>query len=45
LNGIVPVMCTPFLADESIDEASLRRQIDFAVENGAAAVCGPGLAS
>jgi 4-hydroxy-tetrahydrodipicolinate synthase len=45
LNGIVPVMCTPFLADESIDEASLRRQIDFAIENGAAAVCGPGFAS
>jgi 4-hydroxy-tetrahydrodipicolinate synthase len=45
LNGVTPVMATPFLADERIDEESLRRQIDFAIENGAAAVCGPGYAS
>jgi 2-keto-3-deoxy-L-arabinonate dehydratase len=38
-------MCTPFLDDESIDEQSLRAQIDFAIENGAAAVCGPGFGS
>lgn len=38
-------MCTPFLDDETIDEASLRKQIDFAIDNGAAAVCGPGFGS
>jgi 4-hydroxy-tetrahydrodipicolinate synthase len=42
LNGITPVMATCFREDESIDDDSLRRQIDFAIEGGAAAVCGPG---
>ena len=42
LNGITPVMATTFREDESIDDDALRRQIDFAVEAGAAAVCGPG---
>src|SRR5581483_3418802 len=42
LNGITPVMATSFREDESIDDAALRRQIDFAIEAGAAAVCGPG---
>ncbi len=41
-NGITPVMATPFCEDGSIDEASLRKEIDFAIEHGAAAVCGPG---
>jgi 4-hydroxy-tetrahydrodipicolinate synthase len=45
LNGITPVMCTTFRDDDSIDEESLRRQIDFAIEAGAAALCGPGFAS
>ncbi|MCZ2077677.1 MAG: dihydrodipicolinate synthase family protein [Bryobacterales bacterium] len=45
LNGITPVMCTTFREDHSIDEESLRRQIDFAISAGAAAVCGPGFAS
>ncbi|MFN7996846.1 MAG: dihydrodipicolinate synthase family protein [Bryobacteraceae bacterium] len=45
LNGITPVMCTPFLEDDSIDEVSLRRQIDFAIDNGAAAISGPGYGS
>jgi dihydrodipicolinate synthase/N-acetylneuraminate lyase len=45
LNGITPVMCTTFRSDDSIDEDSLRRQIDFSVSAGAAAVCGPGFAS
>ncbi|MEO8663080.1 MAG: dihydrodipicolinate synthase family protein [Bryobacteraceae bacterium] len=44
-NGITPVMVTPFLEDETIDEAALRRQIDFAIDSGAVAVCGPGFAS
>src|SRR6187455_3449051 len=42
LNGITPVMATTFREDESIDDDALRRQIDFAVEAGAAGVCGPG---
>lgn len=45
LNGITPVMCTTFRDDDSIDEESLRGQIDFAINAGAAAVCGPGFAS
>ncbi len=35
-------MAAPFLDDESLDEVSLRRQIDFSIEHGAAAICGPG---
>jgi 4-hydroxy-tetrahydrodipicolinate synthase len=42
LNGITPVMATCFREDESIDDDALRNQIDFAIEAGAAAVCGPG---
>jgi dihydrodipicolinate synthase/N-acetylneuraminate lyase len=42
LNGITPVMAACFHEDESIDDDALRRQIDFAIDAGAAAVCGPG---
>lgn len=42
LNGITPVMVTCFRDDESIDEEALRRQIDFAIEGGSSAICGPG---
>src|SRR5438105_2088947 len=42
LNGITPVMASCFREDDSIDDAPLRRQIDFAIDGGAAAVCGPG---
>jgi dihydrodipicolinate synthase/N-acetylneuraminate lyase len=42
LNGITPVMCTCFRADDTIDDDVLRKQIDFAIDAGAAAVCGPG---
>jgi 4-hydroxy-tetrahydrodipicolinate synthase len=42
LNGITPVMATCFREDESINDDCLRRQIDFAIEAGVAAVCGPG---
>ena len=42
LNGITPVMATPFHEDGSIDEPSLRREIDFSIDKGAAAICGPG---
>ena len=42
LNGITPVMATPFHEDGRIDEVSLRKEIDFSIEKGAAAICGPG---
>ncbi len=45
LNGITPVMVTPFRENEEIDETSLRREIDFAISAGAAAVSGPGYGS
>src|SRR5580704_1619820 len=38
-------MCTPFLDGDEIDERSLRNQIDFAIDHGAAAVAGPGYGS
>ena len=45
LSGTVPVMLLPFNADESIDEASFRTQVDFAIDAGAVAVCAPGFAT
>src|SRR5205823_11653383 len=45
LHGITPVMVSPFWDDEGLEENNLRRQIDFAINNGAAAVAGPGYAS
>ena len=45
LRGAIPVVATPFRQDESIDEAHLRRQVDFAIAAGAAAVCVPGFGS
>ena len=42
LNGITPVMATCFREDHTIDDDALRKQIDFAITAGAAAVCGPG---
>lgn len=42
LNGITPVMATPFHADETINVTELRNEIDLAIEGGAAAICGPG---
>ena len=34
LHGITPVMVSPFWDDEGLEENNLRRQIDFAVNNG-----------
>ena len=45
LRGVVPVMMLPVNADESIDESAFRRQVDFAIEAGAVAVCAPGFAT
>lgn len=42
LNGITPVMATPFHEDETIHLDEMRKEIDLAIEGGAAAICGPG---
>src|SRR5687767_4701001 len=35
LHSVLPIVHTPFLDDDSIDAASLRREIDFAFATGA----------
>lgn len=45
LFGVVPIVPTPFTEDEEIDEAALRRLIDFAIAGGIKAVCLPAYAS
>jgi dihydrodipicolinate synthase/N-acetylneuraminate lyase len=44
LHGVVPVIPTPFRADESIDHEGLASCIDFAVRCGVGAVCLPAYA-
>jgi 4-hydroxy-tetrahydrodipicolinate synthase len=39
IRGVLPVIQTPFTDDDEIDEASLRKQIDWAFEQGAAGYC------
>ena len=41
LRGAIPVMAAPYHEDESLDEDGLRKQVDFAIAKGAAAVCVP----
>ena len=45
LLGVVPIIPTPFTADEEIDQDALRRLIDFAIAGGIQAVCLPAYAS
>src|SRR5450631_4297648 len=45
LDGVIPVMVLPLREDESIDEAALRREVDFAIHTGASAICAPGFAT
>jgi dihydrodipicolinate synthase/N-acetylneuraminate lyase len=45
LFGVVPIIPTPFTEDEEIDEAALRRLIDFAIAGGIKAACLPAYAS
>ena len=45
LYGTVPIIPTPFHDDETIDEESLRRLIEFAISSGVKAVCLPAYAS
>lgn len=44
-RGVVPVMLLPLNEDESIDEATFRRQVDYSIDAGAAALCAPGFAT
>ena len=45
LNGIVPIIPTPFTVGEQVDWPSLSRLIDFACAAGACAICLPAYAS
>ncbi|MEP7280276.1 MAG: dihydrodipicolinate synthase family protein [Bacteroidota bacterium] len=45
LFGSVPIIPTPFTADETIDEVALRGLIEFAISSGLRAVCLPAYAS
>ena len=45
LTGVVPIIPTPFLQNEEIDEWSLRNLIEFAISSGIKAVCLPAYAS
>jgi 4-hydroxy-tetrahydrodipicolinate synthase len=45
LRGVIPVLTTPFHADASIDESSLRSEIDFCIASGAAGLCAPAFGS
>jgi 4-hydroxy-tetrahydrodipicolinate synthase len=45
VNGVVPIVPTPFLRDGSPDWISLGRLLDFAVTAGVSAVCLPAYAS
>lgn len=45
LEGVVPIVPTPFKENEEIDEDALRSLIDFAIASGLQAVCLPAYAS
>ncbi len=45
LNGIVPIIPTPFTADEQVDWPSLQGLVDFACAAGACGMCLPAYAS
>jgi dihydrodipicolinate synthase/N-acetylneuraminate lyase len=45
LSGVVPIIPTPFTADEEIDEQALRNLIEFAISKGIKAACLPAYAS
>ncbi len=45
LLGVVPIIPTPFTADEEIDEEALRNLVEFAVGNGLSGACLPAYAS
>lgn len=45
LHGCIPILCTPFAADGSVDYASLEREVDWVIAEGASGVAALALAS
>ena len=45
IDGVVPIVPTPFFQDGSPDWNSLKNLLDFAVQAGVSAVCLPAYAS
>ena len=45
LHGCIPILCTPFFDDGTIDYASLEREIDWVIAEGASGVATLALAS
>ena len=45
LEGVIPIIPTPFTENEEIDEDALRRLVDFACSCGIEAACLPAYAS
>ena len=45
IDGVVPVIPIPFNPDETIDESSLRKTVDFVAEKKMAAMCLPAYGS
>jgi len=45
LRDCIPILCTPFLADDTVDVESLRTQIDWVLAEGASGVATLALAS
>ncbi|HQY31852.1 MAG TPA: dihydrodipicolinate synthase family protein, partial [Thermomicrobiales bacterium] len=45
LHGCIPILCTPFNEDGSVDYASLEREVDWVIAEGASGVAALALAS
>ena len=45
LTGVIPIIPTPFTANEEIDEQALRNLVEFAISIGIKAACLPAYAS
>lgn len=39
IEGVLPILHTPFLADDQVDASSMQRQVDWAFELGVSGVC------
>src|ERR1039457_3077737 len=45
IDGVVPIIPTPFQSDETIDSAAFAPLVDFAIAGGCSALCLPAYAS
>ncbi len=45
IQGVWPVLCTPFTGDGAIDPVAMRRLVRFARDAGVAGIVFPGFAS